>query len=254
MEKVGRRPAGLDGTERDVGQPRQQRQPIEDERHADVRGGAPAIVSVGVRSGALRRRRATTRRPRRPRPARSPAGSFRIDVGREDPRKVGHRAIPVHARLTTVSTAFSLAVAGCCAARIAFDLRLDGYEPRLIGGQLVPLAVNDRAPVDEERRPGARQGRSRPRHRSAGSPCRKVAAERCKRALRELASAGRRLTARISAPPPVRSRRRARPGRLARRSRRCRPGRRERIGDAHAGTHEPLELLDEARHAASCRR
>ena len=61
---------------------------------------------------------------------------------------------------------------------------------------------------------------------------------------------GRRLTARISPPPPVRSRRPARPGRRAARRESSACTRDERIGEAHAHARQPLELGREAGDAA----
>ena len=210
--------------QRDVGEPRQQREPVEDQCDAHVRRG-------GARDRERRGRSHRSGRRRRPLPvvvaevldvsavvgATGAAGTAATgavacsDVSCTPPGRTRARSpsaesqtiLPATTELTTVHPGGDLGLG------VLDDLsaRLDRSELRLLRGQCVLLAADDRALVDveacEEQHDDRRNGTADPEHPVGRQPGADGAtsrpAGRC--------SGGRRLTASISAPPPDRSRR-----------------------------------------------
>ena len=180
-------------------------------------GATPVIVNAAGTGGAGRargRRNAVRRgRGRGGRNRRRRLQVVENDVDRQDLGQGRHRPVPVHPRVDdgldgrVASTAVGLRRAN------RIDLGLDGRQPRLVARERRLLAVHDGPLVHVE----AGQKKSKRRGDSAADlQCLlagKVAPDAGESLFRDLASAGRRLTACISAQLPDRSRLRAMRGR-----------------------------------------
>ena len=165
-------------------------------------GATPVIVSTAAAAGD--RRRARDRRGG----GRYGSRSLQVvenDVDRQDACQRRQRPVPVHPRVHDGhdSRVARLAVGQRSADRV--DLGLDRGEPRLVARQSGCLAAHDRTLVHVE--PGQEHGEHLPRQprRSAGSSWREGPLPTLVNPFFEtLASAGRRLTACISAQLPDR--------------------------------------------------